>query len=213
MVYVGIDPSFTKTGVCYVDTDEKTVTFNAISPPGTNTNYKKSLDRSGHIVVTLIKELDMKKDTYAVLEEPLMSTYKASRLGILSGIVSWTLAFMPNIKKIYSITPTYIARTNKELAKREGLKKKQASQHVALGMLDILQKEGWTFKILNDKYLKDGTMKQRKLSHDEAEAFILTLKLLEKMKALDASLLDKLLTVNTGLTLPVTLNLIKGEFK
>lgn len=213
MVYVGIDPSFTKTGVCYVDTQDKTVTFNAISPPGTNTNYKKSLDRSGYIVVSLIKELDMKKDTYAVMEEPLMSTYKASRLGILSGIVAWTLAFMPNIKKIYSITPTYIARTNKDLVKFQGFKKKQASQHVALGMLDILQKEGWTFKILNDKYNKDGTMKNRKLSHDEAEAFILTFKLLQKMRALDASLIKKLLGVNTGLNTAVTLNLIKGEFK
>lgn len=213
MVYVGIDPSFTKTGVCYVDTEEKTVTFNAISPPGTNTNYKKSLDRSGYIVVTLIKELDMKKETYAVMEEPLMSTYKASRLGILSGIVAWTLAFMPNIKKIYSITPTYIARTNKNLVKVQGFKKKQASQHVALGMLEILQKEGWTFRILNDKYNKDGTMKQRKLSHDEAEAFILTFKLLQKMRALDASLIKKLLSVNTGLNTTVTLNLIKGEFK
>lgn len=213
MVYVGIDPSFTKTGVCYIDTEEKTVTFNAISPPGTNTNYKKSLDRSGHIVVTLIKELDMKKETYAVLEEPLMSTYKASRLGILSGIVAWTLAFMPNIKKIYSITPTYIARTNKDLVKNEGFKKKQASQHVVLGMLDVLQKEGWTFKILNDKYKKDGTMKDRKLSHDEAEAFILTFKLLQKMRAIDAALIKKLLRVNSGLTLPVTLNLIKGDFK
>lgn len=213
MVYVGIDPSFTKTGVCYVDTQDKTVTFNAISPPGTNTNYKKSLDRSGYIVVSLIKELDMKKDTYAVMEEPLMSTYKASRLGILSGIVAWTLAFMPNIKKIYSITPTYIARTNKDLVKFQGFKKKQASQHVALGMLDILQKEGWTFKILNDKYNKNGTMKNRKLSHDEAEAFILTFKLLQKMRALDASLIKKLLGVNTGLNTAVTLNLIKGEFK
>jgi len=213
MVYVGIDPSFTKTGVCYIDTEEKKITFNAISPPGTNTNYKKSLDRSGYIVVNIVRELNMKKNVYAVLEEPLMSTFKASRLGILSGIVAWTLAFMPNIKKIYSITPTYIARTNRELAKNRNLNKKQASQEVVLEMLDVLQRNGWTFNIINDKYNKDGTTKIRKLSHDEAEAFILTFKLLQKMKAIEESLIDELLSINEGLNIPVTLNLIKGEFK
>jgi Holliday junction resolvasome RuvABC endonuclease subunit len=210
MVYFGVDPSFTKTGVCYIDVEQKIIVFNAISPPGTNDSYQKALQRSGHIALNLIQDLDLAKPSYAIIEEPLMSTFKASRLGILSGIVVWTLAFMPSVKKIYSLTPTYISRTNKEVIKREGINKKQASIHVVLGMLQVLQDEGYTIKIKNDKYNKDGSQKVRKLSHDEAEAFILTFTLLQKLKALEPELIEKLLQINSGLRLKASLMLLKG---
>lgn len=210
MVYFGVDPSFTKTGVCYIDVEQKKIVFNAISPPGTNESYQKALQRSGHIALNLIQELDLAKPSYGIIEEPLMSTFKASRLGILSGIVVWTLAFMPSIKKIYSLTPTYISRTNKEVIKREGINKKQASIHVVLGMLQVLQDEGYSIEIKNDKYNKDGSEKVRKLSHDEAEAFILVFTLIQKLRAFEPKLIEKLLNINQGLRLKANLMLLKG---
>ena len=97
----------------------------------------------------------MTEDVTAIVEEPLMSSFKASRLGILSGVVVWSLAFMPNIKKLYSVTPTYIARTNANIAKSQKLTKKQASLWVALEILDYMVSKGWQVTILNNKYNKD----------------------------------------------------------
>lgn len=213
MIYVGVDPSFTKTGVCYFDTETKHIMLNAIQAPGTNKTYKDAINRSGYVALNIIKPIDASKDVYVLIEEPLMSTFKASRLGILSGVVVWTLAFMPFIKKVYSITPTYIARTNKELAKQEGLNKKKASQFVALGMLEVLQKHGYTFEVMNNKYNKDGSVKARKISHDESEALILTFTMLLRRKALEANILTELLNVNPGLKLKAQHILIKGEVK
>lgn len=210
MIYFGVDPSFTKTGVCYIDVEQKKIVFNAISPPGTNESYQKALQRSGHIALALVQELDLAKPSYGIIEEPLMSTFKASRLGILSGIVVWTLAFMPSIKKIYSLTPSYISRTNKEVIKSQGINKKQASIHVVLGMLEVLKDEGYEIKIINDKYNKDGSEKARRLSHDEAEAFILTFTLLQKLRALEPELIEKLIQINIGLRLKANLTLLKG---
>lgn len=210
MIYFGVDPSFTKTGVCYIDVEQKKIVFNAISPPGTNESYQKALQRSGHIALALVQELDLAKPSYGIIEEPLMSTFKASRLGILSGIVVWTLAFMPSIKKIYSLTPSYISRTNKEVIKSQGINKKQASIHVVLGMLEVLKEEGYEIKIINDKYNKDGSEKVRRLSHDEAEAFILTFTLLQKLRALEPELIEKLIQINIGLRLKANLTLLKG---
>jgi len=213
MIYVGVDPSFTKTGVCYFDTETKHVILNAIQAPGTNKTYKDAISRSGYIALNILKPIDAAKDVYVLIEEPLMSTFKASRLGILSGVVVWTLAFMPFIKKIYSITPTYIARTNKELAKKEGLNKKRASQFVASAMIDVLKKHGYTFEVINDKYNKDGSVKARKVSHDESEALILTFTMLLKRNAIEADILAEMLNINPGLELKAQHILIKGEVK
>lgn len=214
MIYVGVDPSFTKTGVCYFDTENKHIVLNAIQAPGTNKTYKDAINRSGYIALNIIKPIDPQKDTHVLIEEPLMSTFKASRLGILSGVVVWTMAFMPFIKKVYSITPTYISRTNKDLAKRENLNKKQASQFVANAMLEIFKRYGYTVEVLNNKYNKDGSVKARKISHDESEALILVFTMLLKRKALESDLLAELLVVNEGLVkIKAQHTLLKGEVK
>jgi hypothetical protein len=212
MVYLGIDPSFSKTGVCYFDDEEKTILFKAISPDGTNDSYKKALDRSGYIALHILNSINMKKEVYAIIEEPLMSTFKASRLGILSGVLVWSLAFMPSIKKIYSLTPTYISRTNKDIIKKLTINKKQASIHVVSAILEFLQTEGYQVTIINDKVNKDGSMKARRLSHDEAESFILTLTLLIKRKVFNDEIINKIYEINPGLTLKANIILLKGEF-
>jgi hypothetical protein len=212
MIYAGIDPSFTKTGVCYLDTKAKTITFNAISPAGINENYKATLDRAGLIVLGILKSLDMKQNSVFITEEPLLTSIKASRLGILSGVITWSLAFMPSIKQIYSVTPTYISSTNSKIAKKHNLNKKQASMFVASQILEYLEsKHGYEIKILNDKYNKDGTVKARKLSHDESEAFILTLLLMLETNALEDDVMQKMYDVNEKFRKKQHISLLKGE--
>jgi Holliday junction resolvasome RuvABC endonuclease subunit len=213
MLYVGIDPSFSKTGVCYFDQEAKTITFNAISPDGTNDSYKAALDRSGQIVLEVLRQLSTHENATCIIEEPLMSSFKASRLGILSGVVVWSLAFMPNIKYIWSVTPTYIARTNANIVKGQGINKKQASLFVALSILDYLGQEGYKIDILNNKYNKDGSMKARKLSHDEAEALILTLLLMLETGVLEDKIIAKMYEVNKNFLKRQTITLLKGEVK
>lgn len=211
MIYLGLDPSFSKTGVCYLNNISKTIIFNAVSPPGTNESYKDALNRAGYIALETLKGLGMTEDVTAIVEEPLMSSFKASRLGILSGVVVWSLAFMPNIKKLYSVTPTYIARTNANIAKSQKLTKKQASLWVALEILDYMVSKGWQVTILNNKYNKDGSMKARKLSHDEAEALILTLLLMTETKAIEAGLIAEMVKINKKFLNGQTITLLKGE--
>jgi hypothetical protein len=211
MIYVGLDPSFTKTGICYFNEEAKTITFNAISPDGTNDSYKAALDRSGYIVLEVLKQLDMHKDATFIIEEPLMSSFKASRLGILSGVIVWSLAFMPSIKYIWSVTPTYIARTNRNIVKVQGINKKQASIFVAGQVLEYVKELGYTVNILNNKYNKDGSVKARKLSHDEAEAFILTLLLLTETGVINKDILAKMYEVNKEFLKRQKITLLKGE--
>lgn len=211
MIYIGVDPSFTKTGVCYLNTRTKEIVFNAISPPGTNDTYKDTLDRSGLVAIGVLKNIDMMRDAVAIIEEPLVSSIKASSLGILSGIVAWSLAFMPSIKRVYSVSPTYISSMNRKIAKSNSLNKKQASLYIVSALLELFSDYGYRIRILNDKYNKDGTMKARKLSHDEAEAFMLTLLLMLETNALEDEIRSKLSSINKEYAKKQTITKLKGE--
>ena len=212
MIYLGIDPSFTKTGVCILDTETKHIKFVAISPPGTNVNYKATLDRSAHVALNTIRHLDMKKDVRVVIEEPLVVSMMASRLGILSAIVVWSLAFIPSIKKMYSVVPNYVSNLNRKLAKELGLNKKKASQYTAAKALEYFEKEfGYTFEIHNDKVNKDGSMKSRVLSHDEAESFLILITLLRYDGLLNESHILQLCKINKKFKRIQEIHQFKGE--
>lgn len=197
MLFVGIDPSFSKTGVCYLDTEDKTIKFVAISPPGNNEDYKQALDRSAYIALNIIKHLGLKKQCNIIFEEPLLSSQKASRLGILSGVLAWSLAFTPTVKKLSTISPAFVARFNKPVAKAKGLDKKDASRFVAHEVINYLaNKLNYEIEIYNDKINKDGSMKHRMLSHDEAEAFIMMLALMSNSGFFSKDELKDLILIN-----------------
>lgn len=214
MIYLGIDPSFTKTGVCILDTENKSIKFVAVSPPGTNGDYKATLDRSAYIALNAIRHLDLHKDTRVIIEEPLVTSMMASRLGILSGVVVWSLAFMPNIEKMYSVIPNYVSNLNRNLSKKLGLSKKKTSQHVATKVLEYLEKEkGYEVEIYNDKTNKDGTMRSRVLSHDEAESFLILLTLLRYDGILDRQDINAMISINPKFKLVQEIKQFKGVFE
>ena len=54
-------------------------------------------------------------------------------------------------------------------------------------------------------------MKARKLSHDEAEALILTLLLMTETKAIEAGLIAEMVKINKKFLNGQTITLLKGE--
>lgn len=212
MIYVGIDPSFTKTGVCYLDTDSKKIKFVAVCPNGKNIDYKHTLDRSAFVAVSIIRHLDLNKDSIIILEEPLLSSMKASSLGILSGVVAWSLSFIPSVKTLFSIKPTYISRLNRPIAKKLSLTKKAASQHVASKVLEYLvASKGYEIELYTTIINKDGSLRKRNLSHDEAEAFLLLIALLQNRGFFNKEDMSKLADINSNFKKPVSIVKIKGE--
>ena len=210
MLYVGIDPSFTKTGTCYLDTDKKTILFNAISPDGKNEDYIKTIERASYVSLEIIKRLSIRGQVKVILEEPLAMSMKASRLGILSGLLGLSLLLVPSIERIYTISPSYIARLNNPIAKRKGLSKKMASQYVVEKILSYMQESmGYEIIIHNDKLNKDGSQKKRKLSHDEAESFILLLRMLDEENFIDKDFQKELVSINRNFNKEQKLNLLK----
>ena len=184
--FVGIDPSYSKTGVCRIDVEAKEIVFTSISPKGTNKTYADAVHRALYIADNIIKFVDADSDISYVLEEPLVMSQMASRLGILSGVIITTLkkSIHPH-NKIYTVNPVGITQLNSALANREKLTKKQLSMKIATDILEYLESEGFNIKITALKYNKDGSSRKRKLSHDEAEALLLTLLLIHKLECED----------------------------
>ena len=214
MLYLGIDPSFTNTGVCILDTESKHIKFLAVKPPGTNENYKATLDRSAYVALNILQHIDVKKESKVIIEEPLVTSMMASRLGILSAIVVWSLAFMPTIKKMYSVIPNYVSNLNKNIAKRLGMNKKKTSQHVAHQVLDYFEKEkGYTVEIYNDIINKDGSVRKRVLSHDEAESLLILITLLRYDGFLNQNDMKELIKINPKFRKVQKIDQFKGKFE
>jgi len=195
MLLCAIDPSFTKTGITVLDLSNKQIDFYTISPVGTNDNFLLTLNRASFIA-DKIEEL-ITSDTIVITEEPLFSSIKASSLGILAGILYSKLNSTEKIKELYSIKPSYVAHLNTPIAKKFKLNKKQASLYVVNSIIDKLREVGFTININNpDKLKKDGTEKVRKLSHDEAESFLILLVLLRYKGLINSDIDEFLFAIN-----------------
>ena len=137
---------------------------------------------------------------------------KASSLGILSGVVAWSLSFIPSIKTLYSIKPTYVASLNRQLAKRLDLSKKAASQHVASKVLEyLIDSKGYDVELYTDIITKSGQPKKRSLSHDEAEAFLLLTALLQSKEIFTKEDMSKLADININFKKKINIVKLKGE--
>lgn len=195
MVYLGIDPSYTNTGVSLVDIVNKKIEFYKISPVGINSTYTDAVNRA-LFIATFITNILHNNATEILLEEPLISSLMASRLGILSGVLTTTFYNTTNIKSLSVLRPNYVSNINRPIVKEYSLSKKQASVFSVTKILDKLIEAGFEVCIHNDKCKKDGTPKERKLSHDEAEAFIIVLVLLRERELLSKELLDFMIEFN-----------------
>lgn len=213
MQYIGIDPSFSSTGVAYLDTDKKQIRLLRIQPEGTNVTYKDALVRSTLIALSVLSNIGDTLEAKLIIEEPLMTSLKASRLGLLSGVLAISLATIPLITEMYSVNPNYISSLNKAVIERKGLDKKKASSFVATEILSYLESLGFSVVIMSTKSTKTGKPKPRKMSHDEAEALILVIALLKKEGLIDNKFMMKLLSINKGFLKEANILQFKGEQK
>lgn len=213
MLYVGIDPSYSKTGIVYLDTETKQFIFKAVVPAGSNDSYLASLERSAIIVRTLIRDITyMNKVTSVIMEEPMMTSQMASRLGILSGILVFSLFMIPNIREVHSLNPVVVASMNKYLPYKKEFGKKQLSSKVASLLLDYLvSEEGYSIQVFNEKTKKDGSMKERKMSHDEAEAFLILMRLLMHKNYFESRVCSKLYKIHKGLSKAYQVNELRSD--
>ena len=210
MIYIGIDPSFSSTGAAYLDTSLKQIKLVRIQPEGTNETYKDALFRSASIALSVLEHANIKEEIRLILEEPLMTSLKASRLGLLSGVLAFSLASIPTIKTMYSVNPNYISSLNKSIVERKGIDKKKASSFVAEKILEYLESIGFSIIVYNEKKDKRGNMKQRKMSHDEAEALILLVTMLRAENLVDSNFLLKLVSINRGFAKEANVIKFKG---
>lgn len=211
MVYVGIDPSYSRTGVVYFDSSKKKITFKAISPEGSNETYLAAANRAAYIASSIVRDLSDKEDVFIIFEEPLLNSIKASRLGLLSGILALSLVFTPSVRSIYTLTPSIVASMNRNIPNKEKLDKKKISSMVVESMLEYMGSKGFKIEVLNDKFKKDGTMKERKMSHDEAEAFLILLHLLKELGELTDEIWLGLMKIHKGLAKKYKINVLKED--
>lgn len=194
----GLDPSFSNSGLCIIDIEGRGIYFFSIKPPGKNEDYETSLKRSEYIVKEIVGKFyllnigfNICTDDYItvlIYEEPLITSQKASRLGLLSATIYSFFAstlykeleFIDEAKdffsEVYIIPPNYVSNLCRPIRKKYSLNKKAASRKVAEDILEYLVTEkSFEVYIHNDKLNKDGLMKKRKLTHDECEAFLMAL--------------------------------------
>jgi Holliday junction resolvasome RuvABC endonuclease subunit len=200
-LYIGIDPSYSKTGLAIISIGSKTslnkIDFYALSPSGVNATYADAVYRARSILIDILTYINESDDKVSVImEEPLLSSIKASRLGILSGILVSGLLSEEKVESIYTIPPYYVASLNNKVAKDNSLNKKQASLLIVGKILDKLKEHGFSVVIHNDKFKKDGSVKPRQLSHDEAEAFLMLLVLLKSKNLIDDNMMQALIELN-----------------
>lgn len=211
---IGIDPSYTKTGYCRIDLKNKKILFKSISPPGVNKTYRDAYSRAKHISFEIIREAN--PGTNLIIEEPMVTSMMASRLGLLSGVLVRDLEESKSISKIYTVNPVTIKQLNSVLPKNIIIAKKAGSQAIVLEILNYLEVIGFTVEVYNDKLNKDGTPKQRKISHDESEAFLLAMLLVHKLRDNTESLTYdnwvEIYKIHKGFyTKDITIHTLEGE--
>lgn len=209
MIYVGVDPSYSKTGVSYIDTTNKTIVFNAVIPGGTNKTYKDAIERAMKISIDIIQPTLISKKVTLVMEEPLINSQMASRLGLLSGVLITAFTLMPHIKEIYTLAPNVVSQTNRKVKGYTAKTRKKISGEQVEKYLEVFEQHGYTVLVYNKIKNKDGSMRNRKMSTDEAEGFILALLGMRDLNGLPIEIIEALEEINKGLTINYTLNPLK----
>lgn len=210
--YLGIDPSFSKTGLCHIDTTSKYITFDTVSPEGTNQTYKDTIYRSRYISESIKNLVSSDESVSIILEQPMVRSQMASSLGILSGILATELIDLPTLDSFYTINPRVISSLNSNYAKKNKLDKKKASYEVGKKVLEYLQETyNYSITVINNKVTKTGKVRTRKISHDEMEAFLMVVLLLKHLNKLNTEDIDAIRKINNKFNTDYEVNLIKGD--
>lgn len=164
MVLVGLDPSFSRTGISVIDTNSKVIRItdvrNTIGKEKNFVNIFKCSLRVHKGIRDFIDELGIDLD-YIVSEIPPPRAMFASGLYALDTSLFLDLIYRyPKLKGIYLLHPTYIAHLH-------GKKKYNKSESV-----DMAKKLFDIFTTYSYHISYDG-----RLSHDCAESFLFAVRL------------------------------------
>lgn len=208
MIYVGVDPSYSGTGVAYMDLDKKIVLLDTIRPGGTNQTYSDAINRALEIKVNILYREDYTHNYKTImLEEPLVTSQMSSRLGMLSGVLSSGFLNDPIalVDKVYTINPNAVSGTNRGIRGYTSKTKKKISKEMALKYLEIFKDFGYEVIIYNKRRNRDGSMTKRVMTQDESEALILVIILLRYLNKLSPEIEQELLELNRGLNAKKTI--------
>lgn len=140
----------------------------------------------------------------------MVSSIKASSLGVLSGVIATTLLLLPNIKSISTVNPSTLRSLNSTIQNKKGVNKKQLSREVAEAILAYLQTQGFTYEVIPTTFNKDGSPRSRKISHDELEAFLFLIILMLKQDLLAHPQKIEIYKINKGFyTKDISINKLK----
>lgn len=210
MKYIAVDPSYTKTGIAILNEVSNTLSLKVVTPPGKNETFRDAVERSAIIATGVIEELKVYEKAILLIEEPMVTSMMASRLGMLSGIVITTSLLLPNISNIYTVNPVSITSLNSALPYKKEMSKKRLSQRVAGELIEFFTDIGYAIDIRPLRYNKDGSPRARVVSHDEAEALILLTLLLLEIDFFSKEDKLKIYKINKGfLTKKIQVNKLK----
>ena len=214
MYLISVDPSFTKTGVSYINIKDKHIIFDVITPAGTNDTYKDAIVRSVTVAENILSKQALQDiPIHIALEEPLINSQMASRLGILSGVIANTLIRDTRVSSIHTVAPNIASLTNRGLKDYTSRSRKMVARDIVLEYIKVFEANGYTVNIYNEKKNKDGTMRSRVLTSDEADSFIIAIVVLKGLDILDPDIQAQLIEINRGLNVNASINILKGELK
>lgn len=172
MILIGLDPSFTRTGIAVLNTDSKKIFLRtcgcAITSNGEKKDFKHVLNASLGVIHQIDEELKeiarddnyswSYKDAFMVCEEPLPLSLMSAALYCLDSLL---INYFSTFVQIHTFNVSFLKHLKKQMGydDKNGNGKKN-SVELARKYIDLLIKKGWAIDCDNN------------LCHDCAEAFL-----------------------------------------
>lgn len=147
------DPSYTCSGVCLVDPQNKTLEFQGFSRAETKRDLHHYYVAAKELAYLFRSYLERVLDEYpnldVVMEAPFPGSFASSGLYMLQAYYLQVLKDLP-IKNFYSLSPSYVSgQVKKACGKKDGI---GIRKKYSLELLASMNIDGWTVK--NVKLLK-----------------------------------------------------------
>lgn len=156
---VFIDPSYTCSGVCFVNPKSKTIRFDGFASADTKRDLQKyylaAKDISRNLVQYLGQKCTQEGELDVVMEAPFPGSFASSGLFMLQGLILIQTASLIETGQhltLYSLPPSYISSQIKKVCNKKdgiGVRKQWTSEK-----LQELKALGWRFE--HESILKEA---------------------------------------------------------
>ena len=194
MILLGIDASFSRTGLCHIDVDNKRITIGRIQGKIGDKTFQNIINLSTSHTIQLANFINTNgKPNYVIAEEPFNGGEFSSGLHALDATFMFYLRTCKLVKEIYNLHPSYLTHLHGRGYKGS------TSVKLAQKIIQCFIENGYTFNTSLGK-----------VCHDEAEAIIFCTRLFI-IKTMDSVFINRLLEVNSKLSSPKEKLLYKKE--